>query len=66
MPFTEAEELGSKEVEIESKKFLVEVKSNEQGKFVKILEVRVRRGEERRVHFTLVSKPLCFQTHNCV
>ena len=38
---TEAEELGSKELEIESKKFLVEVKSNEQGKFVKILEVCV-------------------------
>lgn len=36
----EAEELGSKEVEIESKKFLIEVKANDQGKFVKILEVR--------------------------
>ena len=35
-----AEELGSKELEIESKKFLVEVKVNDQGKFVKILEVR--------------------------
>ena len=30
-------------MEIESKKFLVEVKSNNQGKFVKILEVREER-----------------------
>lgn len=36
---TEAEELGSREVEIESKKFLIEIKANDQGKFVKILEV---------------------------
>ena len=35
----EAEELGSREVEIESKKFLIEVKANDQGRFVKILEV---------------------------
>ena len=35
-----SEELGSKELEIESKKFLMEVKVNDQGKFVKILEVR--------------------------
>ena len=37
---TETEELGSRELEIESKKFLIEIKANDQGKFVKILEVR--------------------------
>lgn len=37
---TEAEELGSREVEIEAKRFLIEIKANDQGKFVKILEVR--------------------------
>ena len=36
---TETEELGSRELEIESKKFLIEIKANDQGKFVKILEV---------------------------
>lgn len=39
MSLAEAEELGSREVEIESKKFLIEIKANDQGKFVKILEV---------------------------
>ena len=38
-PTTEAEELGSREVEIESKKFVIEVKANDQGRFVKIMEV---------------------------
>ena len=37
--FAEAEELGSREIEIESKTFIIEVKSNDQGRFVKILEV---------------------------
>lgn len=37
--FIEAEELVSREVQIESKKFLIEIKANDQGKFVKILEV---------------------------
>lgn len=37
----EAEELGSKELELEDKKILIEVKMNDQGKFVKIIEVRV-------------------------
>lgn len=36
---TEAEELGSKELELGEKLITIEIKSNEQGKFVKILEV---------------------------
>lgn len=44
----EAEELGSREIEIENKVFVIEVKANDQGHFVKILEVRERGGEERR------------------
>lgn len=40
----EAEELGSREIEIESKTFIIEVKSNDQGRFVKILEVQRERG----------------------
>ena len=42
--FAEAEELGSREIEIESKTFIIEVKSNDQGRFVKILEVWRERG----------------------
>ena len=42
--FAEAEELGSREIEIESKTFIIEVKSNDQGRFVKILEVWKERG----------------------
>ena len=44
MHFAEAEELGSREIEIESKTFIIEVKSNDQGRFVKILEVWRERG----------------------
>ena len=42
--YAEAEELGSREIEIESKTFIIEVKSNDQGRFVKILEVWRERG----------------------
>ena len=37
---TEVEELGAKELELGEKTVTIEIKSNEQGKFVKILEVR--------------------------
>ena len=35
----EVEELGSKELELGDKTITIEIKANEQGKFVKILEV---------------------------
>lgn len=37
--FSEVEELGSKELELGDKSIIIEIKANEQGKFVKILEV---------------------------
>ena len=37
---TEVEELGNKELELGDKTIIIEIKANEQGKFVKILEVR--------------------------
>ena len=36
---TEATTLETKELEFQDKKLVIEMKSNEQGKFVKILEV---------------------------
>jgi len=40
--FQEAEELGSREIEIENKVFVIEVKANDQGHFVKILEMQTQ------------------------
>ena len=61
-----AEELGSKELEIESKKFLVEVKVNDQGKFVKILEVRSVIGNIMQINMseTLVRLLVVTHTHS--
>ena len=39
LSFSEVEELGSKELELGDKSIIIEIKANEQGKFVKILEV---------------------------
>ena len=36
--FVENEELETRELDLDTKKIIIEVKSNEQGKFVKILE----------------------------
>ena len=46
---TEAEELGSREIEIENKVFVIEVKANDQGHFVKILEVRTSGWNGREI-----------------
>lgn len=54
--FAEAEELGSREIEIESKTFIIEVKSNDQGRFVKILEVWRERGRGGQLSPSLCSK----------
>ena len=37
----EVEELGNKELELGDKTIIIEIKANEQGKFVKILEVYI-------------------------
>lgn len=36
------DDLDSRELEAEGKKIVIEVKSNEQGRFFKIIEVRMR------------------------
>lgn len=36
--------MGSREIEVENKKFVIEVKANDQGRFVKILEVDMSVG----------------------
>ena len=54
---TEAEELGSREVEIETKKFVIEVKSNDQGRFVKIVEVSMLISKVHRVQVSMTSSP---------
>ena len=57
--FPEAEELGSRTLEIENKKFIIEVKANDQGRFVKILETQTQgRG---RIIFAM-DKALQFRT----
>ena len=41
---SEAEELGSRELDIGSKKIYIDLRLNDQGKFVRIVEVSRRRG----------------------
>ena len=40
--YGDTEDLGSREIDVENKKLLIEVKSNEQGKFVKITETQTQ------------------------
>ena len=43
----EAEELGSDELELEGKKIVIELKANDQGKFLKVLEIQQERSRGR-------------------
>lgn len=38
--YTEAEDIASEELDLEGKRIMIELKSNDQGKFVKIIETQ--------------------------